>query len=385
MKRTTYIFIAGTLLFIAAFFIYNNIENSRAIIRQQQAEKEKVFTPFTLKNGNNLYDDMEELTLTRSYRRWNINCRHEGYCSDTIWIGEHKGDSSSFFKFQLKGANQEKDVVFLNDGEAILYDAGTDSLITASELNHRLFAFQQAAEKFEANNAYKINLYDSFSSINTAALEYLETRIIQSYPHVEEFKYQIATFCNANKDNVLPAYVLAKYGYLFSTEEARPFHDPEAVYSKHRLLSNWPQSLCYGKGTPFTDIDLYTLEGKKVKLSQWVGKGHYTLVALDSGTDDQDMVFMKDAYARYHQTHGLEIVHIYTGKRYLNWKLLVNNQNMPWVKLSALYYTYKVYGAYARGNNQPEVIMLFDPEGKMVDHNISDFRIRLLLQNAYGE
>ena len=385
MKRTTYIFIAGTLLFIAAFFIYNNVENSRTLVRQQQAEKEKVFTPFTLKNGNNLYDNMEELTLTRSYRRWHINCRHEGYCSDTIWTGEHKGDSSSFFKFQLRGANKEKDVVFLNDGEAILYDAGTDSLMAASELNHRLFEFQQAAEKFEANNAYHINLYESFDEINTAALEYLKIRIIRSYPHVEEFKYQIVTFCNSNRDNILPAYVLGKYGYLFSSEEARPFHAPGAVYSNHPIMRNWPQSLCYVKGTPFTDIDLYTLEGKEVKLSQWVGKGHYTLVALDTGTDEQDLVFMNDAYTRYHQTHGLEIVHIYTGKRYQNWKSLVNNQNMPWVKLSALDYTYKVFAAYTRGNNPPEVIMLFDPEGKIVDHNISNYGIRLLLQDAYGE
>ena len=385
MKRTTYIFIAGILLFIAAVFVYNNIENTKAIIQEQQTEKEQIVTPFTLMNGSRL--QMQLFALEWPMGKGDIGGNYKGSSSDKVWNGTFKGAPSAFFRVNLNAAAffRGKEIAFLNDGEAIVYDAEADSLLKASALNRRLFDFQRIAEKFENNNPNNKEHFKNYEEADNQHINYLRTNLRKSYPLRIAFRNQIVDFCNANEDNMLPAYVLTRYAYLFNGESAQALHYKQGVYWNHPMMAHFPNYLRYAKGTPFTDLDLYTLKGENVKLSQWVGKGHYTLVALDTGTEDRDFICMSDAYSRYHQTHGLEIVHIYTGKRYLNWKSLVQSQKMPWVKLSALYYTYNVYKAYAKDSNPTDVILLFDPEGKIVAHNIHDIDIEMLLRNAYGE
>jgi thiol-disulfide isomerase/thioredoxin len=126
-------------------------------------------------------------------------------------------------------------------------------------------------------------------------------------------------------------------------------------------------------GTPLVDFALQDINGKQHKLSDYVGKGRYTLVefwASWCGPCRADIPHLKEAYNAYHQK-GFDIVAVSLDEKQDAWVKAMKDEEITdlWPQLieakafkSELTDTYQINGIPA--------CLLFDPQGKLVTYNM---------------
>lgn len=117
----------------------------------------------------------------------------------------------------------------------------------------------------------------------------------------------------------------------------------------------------------FKDADLATLQGKSVKLSDYVGKHKYVLVdfwASWCGPCMREMPNVKAAYAKYKDS-GLEIVGISLDKDKAAWEGAVKRVGMTWPQMTDMTANgSKVATSY--GVQYIPYIVIFDKKGNIV-------------------
>lgn len=93
-----------------------------------------------------------------------------------------------------------------------------------------------------------------------------------------------------------------------------------------------------GIGAKYTDIALNDVNGKKIKVSDYVSKNRYTLIdfwASWCGPCRAEMPNVVKAYEAYH-SKGLEIVGVSLDNKKEPWLKALKNLNMPWPQMSDL-------------------------------------------------
>ena len=211
---------------------------------------------------------------------------------------------NSFFTLLGKGRYS-----LLADGKPIVINYN-DTTIQASELNEKLFAIQK-----------KIHSYpDAFSPARKAA---------------------IIAYCKENHDNISPAVLLIENSYAFSYEELKEVLDSTAIYYCQPNMNpkTWLDNKVGRKsGVAYRDVTMQDMDGKTVKLSDFIRKDRYLFVdfwASWCGPCKMEIPHVIDMYHLYH-FKGLDVLSVSLDRDESQWKASVKKLQMPWPQVVAL-------------------------------------------------
>lgn len=190
------------------------------------------------------------------------------------------------------------------------------------------------------------------------------------------------------KDTKFPAKYVAKIMYDVEFDELKELCDPNTGYYNEPEMAKPKQLFESYKlrqpGSMYKDLTMQDLNGKQVKLSDWVGKGKYVLVdfwASWCGPCRAEMPNVVEAYNKYH-SKGLEIVGVSFDQKKDAWVAMVKKLGMEWPQMSDLKgwqcAAGKIYGIRSIPSN-----ILLDPQGKIVASDLRGEDLQKKLAEIY--
>ena len=188
---------------------------------------------------------------------------------------------------------------------------------------------------------------------------------------------------NANIDNPIGYYLFVQKAYNMEHDElvAALEKTPSLKgYTRvQKILNVFERQDATAAGKMFTDFEV-TYNGETQKLSDYVGKGKYTLVdfwASWCGPCMRKMPHIKDIYAKY-ASKGLEVLGVAVWDEPDNSLAKIEQLQLPWKQIvNAQAVPTDLYGILGI-----PCIILFAPDGTIVGRNFEDDELNAILAEA---
>ena len=137
-------------------------------------------------------------------------------------------------------------------------------------------------------------------------------------------------------------------------------------------------------GQPFLDMTLQTPDGTPGRLSDYAGKGKYTVVDFWASWCGPCRAAMPELIAIYNEykDKGVDVVGISLDVDQAQWKEAIENLQIPWAQLSDL----KGWEAAATTVYEVNAIphlMLIAPDGTVIAKGLNDYTLRKKLEEIF--
>lgn len=383
MKRTTYIFILLTALtvvtFVTLFF---------RVYCRTTTEAASTAPTFHIQLLN--MEPSYEYTLHTSLRTVWRRAADDSITDDASLFIRTKALPGEIFSLTLSLDNREMSYSLLNDSMPIVIDAVGPTLLEGSESNHRLWDF---CTKLDRLKDQMEEIRDDNDDKGADEYQIEDYRFLADwYDSLHHTAGQLVLdVLQHAKDTALTDLAIDKFHYLEKDEQAiRTIDSTDSRYlprQKTALHYKLEKARKKFTGSPLADAEAYNLKGEKVKLSQWIGKGYYTLLYVEGWyhqTAGLEKYLIKKAYQKYHHpAKQLELITCHSFNRYEDWLDKIKEDELPGIQLNEPErFTINANYSNAEGGSN---LMIFGPDGRVVRSNIRPDQLDQLLFTLLGE
>ncbi|MCF0175791.1 MAG: AhpC/TSA family protein [Bacteroidales bacterium] len=281
-------------------------------------------------------------------------------------------------------------------GEAFL-EKGTitivDGVAKGTPTNDKWALYKKSISGIEANQKSLRAEYDKIAKkyqedvkagrpVDTVAIRTAASALNDKFEEGTRKMAKISyDYAMKNLDNPSPAQFILRFEdhYTFNEADAM-IAGASPVLRETRYFQTFISHVQGKKrsvaGAKFTDFDLFDLDGNKVKLSDYVGKGKYIFIdywASWCGPCRAEIPTVRKVWEKY-RNKGFDVVSISLDATEAVWKNAVSQLDMPWTQLSDLQ-EFKGPAAKAYAVKAIPFTMLIGPDGTILETNLRGEKI----------
>ncbi|CCY15357.1 putative uncharacterized protein [Prevotella sp. CAG:755] len=274
------------------------------------------------------------------------------------------------------------------DGEAATADFTTHT-VTGSAVNRELGQWEQKMKPYyeiatRLAKEQQAAMQSGQAPSDSAKAEWMKLagQMREGIPAI------VKACCEANKTTVVPAFYLAIFGNILSSDDLLAVAGDDRAYMASPLLARLKGHVAglrrQAVGTMFTDLTLNDTTGTARRLSDYVGKGNYVLIdfwASWCGPCRAEMPAVKAAYDRF-APKGFQIVGLSLDQNKAAWTAGIKKLGITWPQLSDLK-GWQSTAASTYGVNSIPHTLLVGPDGKVVAAGLRGEELMKKLEELY--